>query len=239
VKDVLTPYHAWAIDVPQGASGIILESEKAGGDEHVTSQFVLLDPEDNLVQFVDFNDISIPTQSVFIPTSASGTYVFYAYFMHGGFLRVKADVPLGNTVARPLPLVEKVVPDSAAPMPGVAGKDVLNGTAAAPSDDVAATTLAFSPEGPFPLRVTPYLKGQATTMAKITLSSPLGMVAQRIVWLRYQDERGTIGYTSDHEGSTDVTFQWKNIAKGAWKAELVNDNPAVELGHVVLTYQRS
>lgn len=239
VKDVLTPYHAWALDVPTGASGIILESEKAGGDEHITSQFILVDPEDNLVQFVDFNDISIPTQSVFIPTATSGTYVFYAYSMHGGFLRAKADVPLSSPVARPLALVEKPTVDSAAPMPGVAGKDVLNGTASMPADDVAPTTVPFAPEGPFPLRVTPYIKGQATAMAKITLSSPLGKVAQRTAWLRYQDDRGTIGYTSDHEGSTDVTFDWKNIAKGAWKADIVNDNPAVELGHVVLTYERS
>lgn len=241
VKDVLTPYHAWALDVPSTASGLIFESEKAGGDEHIEAQFILVDPEDQLVQFVDFNDINIPTQSVFIPTTKAGTYVFYAYSMHGGFLRVKADVPLVNAIARPLALVEKVVVDSAAPMPGIAGKDWLNATAdsSALNTDTGATTVTFSPEGAFPLRVTPYVKGQFTSMAKITLSSPLGVVAQRTVVMRYEDERGTLGYTSDHEGTHDHVYSWKNIQRGSWKADIVNNNANVELGHIVTSYVRA
>ncbi|MFA5860508.1 MAG: hypothetical protein WDA16_02310 [Candidatus Thermoplasmatota archaeon] len=241
VKDVLTPHHPWAVDVPVGANGLLFESEKTGGDEHVTTQFILLDPDDQLVQFVDFNDINIPTQSVFVPTEKPGTYVFYAYFMHGGFLRVKADVPLQNAAARPLALVHKSTADSTAFSPGLAGKDYLNGSAlneSTPSDDANAQVVQFSPDGPFPLRVEPYLKGQFTTMAKITLKSPLGIVAQRTAIGRYQDERGTLGYTSDHEESLDNTHAWKNVARGTWQAQIVNDNPSTELGHVVTTYDR-
>ena len=115
----------------------------------------------------------------------------------------------------------------------------LGGTA--PKDDVGATSVSFAPEGPFPLRVMPYVKGQAATMAKIRLSSPLGVVAERTVFARYEDDKGTVGYTSDHdEESQDFVVTWKNTQKGPWKADVVNDNPAgLELGHVVVTYARS
>lgn len=243
VKDVLTPYHPWAFDVPPGASGIILESEKAGGDEHVTSQFVLLDPEDNLVQFVDFNDIDIPTESVFLPTQKAGTYVFYAYFMHGGFFTMKADVPLDATGARPLPLVETRVVDSATIAPGVAGKDVTNGSlvegAAPPPADVSPTIVPFTTSGAFPLRIAGYISGAATTQAKTTLKSPLGTVHTLTSIARYQDESGSIGYTSDHEGGPNNVFDLKNIQRGGWTAEIVNTSPGVEIGHTVLSYARS
>lgn len=241
VQDVLTPYHAWALDVPSDAGGLILESEKAGGDEHVTAEFLVIDPDDNLVAFVEFNDLNIPTQSVFIPTKRGGAHVFYALHMHGGFLRVKADVPLGDTQARPLPLVEKETVDAAAPAPGVAGKDVFNGSAAQgvmPKDDANPTKVGFSPEGPFPLRVEAFVRGSVVGMSKITLKSPLGPVDQLTVIGRYEDERGSIGYTSSHREGADRIATWKNLQKGAWTAEIVNNSPGVELGHVVLTYER-
>lgn len=241
VKDVLTPFHPWELEVPPEATGLILESEKAGGDEHIVSQFVILDGDDNLVALVDFNDLSIPTQSVYVPTPKPGKHVFYAGSMHGGFLRVKADAPLQSVQARPLALVETFVVDAASPAAGVAGKDVFNGSAAQgvmPREDVGATKIAFTPEGPFPLRVEGFVKGQVTGMTKITLKSPLGLVDQRTVIARYQDERGTLGYTSDHDAGADHLADWRNIQKGTWTAEIVNDSPNVEVGHRVLTYAR-
>lgn len=241
VKDVLTPYHPWALEVPPGASGLIFESEKAGGDEHLATQFILIDPDDQLVQFVDFNDIDIPSQSIFVPTSASGTYVFYANTMQGGFLRVKADVPLQTTAARQLALVETSVVDSSAPAPGVAGKDVFNGSlaeGAVPTSDVAPTVVSFATSGAFPLRVLGYITGPATTQAKITLKSPLGTVHTLTSIARAQTEQGSLGYTGRHEGSQDNLVDWKNIQAGAWTAEIVNTSPGVEIGHTVLSYQR-
>jgi len=241
VKDVLTPHHAWAIEVPAGASGIIIESEKASGEEHVTSQFVIIDPEDNLVQFVDFNDIDIPTESVFIPTTKPGTYVFYAYFMHGGFFRVKADVPLDVTAARTLPLVETRVVDSNAPAPGIAGKDFFNGSAAEgimPKSDVSPTVVDFTTSGAFPLRVTGFITGTVQSQAKITLSSSLGVVHTLTKIARVEDDAGSIGWTSDHENGPNNVFTWRNIQRGGWKAEIVNTSPGVEIGHIVLSYTR-
>lgn len=241
VKDVLTPYHPWAIEVPQGASGIIIESEKAGGEEHITAEFIVVDPEDNLVQFVKFDDINIPTESVMIPTSKPGTYVFYAYFMHGGFFRVKADVPLDANGARALPLVETRVVDSAAPAPGVAGKDIFNGSGIAEGtlgEDVSPTVVDFSTSGAFPLRVTGFITGPVMSQAKITLSSPLGKVHTLTKIARAEDESGSVGYTSDHEGGPNNVFDWQNIQRGAWQAQIVNTSPGVEIGHTILSYTR-
>lgn len=240
-KDVLTPYHAWELDVPSGAGGLVLESEKAGGDEHVTAQFIVIDPEDNLVSFTDFNDLNIPTQSVFVPTSKTGKYVFYAYFMHGGFLRVKADAPLGEVNARALPLVTIEKVDVDGPAPGYAAKDVFNGSAAQgvmPKDDVGAQKVAFTPEGPFPLRVEAFVRGNVVGVAKITLRSPAGVVDSLTVMARYADERGSLGYTSDHREGADRQTAWMNIQKGQWMADVVSDGAGVELGHVTLTYTR-
>lgn len=242
VRDVLTPYHAWAFDVPPGASGIILESEKAGGEEHISAQFVVIDPEENLVQFVEFNDIDIPTESVFIPTKTAGTYVFYAYSMHGGFLRIKADVPLDNRGARTLALVSTETADSSTPAPGVAGKDFFNGSAAQdalPSADVSPTVIEFTTPGAFPLRVTGHITGPASAQSKITLKSPLGTVHTLTKLARYEDESGSVGYTSTHEGSANNLIDWQNIQRGSWTAEIVNTSPGVVIGHTVLSYVRS
>jgi hypothetical protein len=240
VKDVLTPFHPWALTVPNGASGLILESEKAGGDEHISSQFVLIDPQDDLVRSYDYNDINVSTQSVFIPVTKPGDYVFYAFTMHGGFLRVKADVPLDRPVARPLALAETRTVDAATPSPGVAGKDVLNGTAGGvvPDTDTGATSTDFAVGPTFPLRVAGYIAGPASAQAKITLSSPLGEVHRLTRIAHASTDQGTIGYTSEHEGSLDNVVHYENMQKGAWKASVVDTSPGVEIGHVILTYKR-
>ena len=251
VKDVLTPYHAWALDVPSGAGGIILESVKAGGDEHIRSEFILLDPQDNLVKHVMFDDINIPTQSVLIPVSKPGEYVFYAFYMHGGFLSAKADVPLDVLTARALKLTEEEVVITTDMAPGLAGKDYGDPTLSTPTDDVNAVQFDVPFNDKFPLRVTGFIRGQLVTDAKLTLSSPKGMVHELTVIARYEDERGSIGYTSDHEGRIVQTpdgqereggannvFFFANVDKGAWTASVVNDGPQVEIGYRVVTAQR-
>lgn len=240
VQNVLTPYHAWSFNVPEGASGIILESVRASGDEHVSAEFVVIDPEDNLLEYKYYDDIDIPTQSVFIPTKGKGNYVFYAYSMHGGFLRMKTDAPLEVVEATPLTLVEVAEVDSNAPAPGVAGKDVLEGSPAGgamPTDDVNPTTKTFETTGTFPLRVTGYVKGQLQPMAKITISSPKGIVHEITSIGRYEDERGSLGYTSTREEGPNNNFYWNNIEKGSWTVSVVNNGNA-EIGHTILTYTR-
>lgn len=250
VEDVLTPYHAWGLEVPSGAGGIILESVKAGGDEHIRSEFVLLDPDQNLVKYVMFDDINIPTQSVLIPVSKPGRYVFYAYYMEGGFLSAKADVPLDNTVATPLGVKEEEIVLTSDLAPGVAGKDFLHPTANAPVEDMGAVAFDVPLNDKFPLRVTGFIRGQVVADSKITLSSPKGLVHELIVIAKYEDDKGTIGYTSDHEGrwtpsaeggaqhegGYNNVFRYMNVDKGAWTASVVNDGPAgVEIGYRVLT----
>lgn len=252
VDDVLTPYHPWALNVPNGANAIILESVKAGGDEHITSQFVILDPDDALVKFVDFNDINIPTQSVLIPITRPGQYVFYSYFMHGGFLSVKADVPLDDNVATPLGIATEEAVLTNAPSPGVGGKDYGSPLAATPTgDDVGAVLYDVPLNDKFPLRVEGFIRGPVTADSKITLASPKGMVHTLIKKLVYEDERGTIGYTSEHEGhyvaceegmcpegGSNNMFRFENVDKGAWTASVVNNGPSVEVGYTVTTVQR-
>lgn len=239
-KDVLTPYHPWAFTVPSGASGIILETEKAGGDEHVTAEFLVIDPNDQLVQYKTYNDIDIPTESVFIPTKGPGEYVFYAFYMHGGFLRLKADVPLETFNVRTLNIVKTETVDMSGPAPGVAGKDPLMGGAGGgtiPASDTNPTTVTFDSGSSFPLDVRGFIRGQVNPMAKITLKSPAGEVHSLTSILRYQDEQGTIGYTGEQDNGPNSVFNFKNMQRGAWTAEIVNDGPA-EIGHILTTYTR-
>ncbi len=240
VKNVLTPHHPWKFNVPEGASGVILESESAGGDEHVSAEFIVIGPDDKLVTYKAYNDIDVPTQSIFIPTKSPGDHIFYAYSMHGGFLRMKADVPLETFTATPLALVSTHTVDIASPAPGVAGKNPLEGTLAdgsALAGDINPTSVPFDTGETFPLRVFGTITGQVNTEAKITLKSPTGTVHTLTKILRYEDESGSIGYTSDREGSPNNKFAWENIQRGAWTAEIVNDGPT-EIGHTLVTYQR-
>jgi hypothetical protein len=98
--------------------------------------------------------------------------------------------------------------------------------------------ISFTTPGAFPLRVTGYITGQATTQAKVTLKSSLGAVHTLTSIARVEDESGSVGYTSDHEGGPNNLHDWKNIQRGAWTAEIVNTSPSVEIGHVVLSYTR-
>ena len=139
---------------------------------------------------------------------------------------------------------------SNSPSPGLAGKDYLDPTAGGtvPADDVGAVLYDVPLNDKFPLRVTGFIRGAVTADAKITLSSPKGMVHTLTVIGRYEDERGSIGYTSDHEGTittgaegeqreggSNNVFYFANVDKGAWTASIVNDGPQVEIGYRVLT----
>ncbi|HLE95725.1 MAG TPA: hypothetical protein VI997_00010 [Candidatus Thermoplasmatota archaeon] len=234
VKDVLTPFHPWAIELPENASGLVISSVKGSGPEHVRSRFIVLDPEDEPVGLVDFNDIAIPTQSVFVATNGPGTYVFYAWEMTGGFLEVQADVPVPMRDARPLEQVEVAAVDSAAPAPGFPARDWTH-DGATKTPGASGGTASFSVTGAFPLRITPTMGEGATGAAEVRITSPLGVVASMQRVARFDQGEDRLGYTQD-EFNTE--FYPVNLAKGEYKVEFVNDAPALEIGHVVLAYVR-
>lgn len=90
-QDVLAPRVPYALTLPEGATGFILESEPVTGDEHITTEMVIIDPTDALHRVVVHNDIG--TETLFIPATRPGEYIFYVAEEHGGFLRVEADIP--------------------------------------------------------------------------------------------------------------------------------------------------
>lgn len=237
-KDALTPFHAYAIPVPANATGLIFESVKAAGDEHVTVDFVLLDPNDEPVVYMEYDDLAIPTESVFIPTRGAGEYVFYAYAMRGGFLSVKSDVGLTETKIRTLATKEESVVDASAPAPGLASRDWLAPNPGAVTPKTGGTVVDVNFPF-FPLSVRGFIdasgQGGATGMAQVTIESAKGVVSEVTRIARADLDQGTIGYTDD-EGQNHV-FTPANLAKGPYKITIVNNgNGAV--GHTVLSYTR-
>lgn len=119
IQGVLSPQVPYALTLPPGATLFILESEPVTGDEHVTSELVIIDPNDRLHRVVSHNDIG--TETLSIPASRPGEYIFYVASQHGGFLRVETDIPNPDYQARILPktITETVVagPAVLAPAP--------------------------------------------------------------------------------------------------------------------------
>ncbi|HVL46951.1 MAG TPA: hypothetical protein VM889_00160 [Candidatus Thermoplasmatota archaeon] len=240
VADVLTPYHPWAFQVPANATGITVTSVKAGGPEHVKSKFILVGPDDDLVATMEYNDIALESGSAFIPVKSGGEHVLYAYTMEGGFLSLATDVGLATREARPLPLAIERVVDKAGPAPGVVERDWGRGI----SDRAVVTpmtgqeSIAFNVDGSFPLAIHAWIGEPGATsvsgMAQIRVVGPNGLVAMAERVLRYDDARGNLGYTNDR---FNTVFDPTKLAKGAYKAEVVNDGTA-SLGHTLVTYVR-
>lgn len=115
--NVLAPGIPYVVNVPEGATSLILESEPLVGDEHITSDLVIFAPDDTLVQYVHHNDIA--TETLRVAVSRPGDYVLYAQHYHGGFLRIETDVQNPNWQARALEpiVVEEVAVSGAAPAP--------------------------------------------------------------------------------------------------------------------------
>ncbi|MHB8603700.1 MAG: hypothetical protein ACYDCK_00475 [Thermoplasmatota archaeon] len=240
-KDALAAGIPFAFDVPAAASGLIVDSVKVGGSEHIKSQFAIIGPDDELVQFVNFNDIEIPTQSVFIPVAKPGQYIFYAFNMTGGFLGLRADAPLDQYNVSALKTQMTAIVDSSGPAPGVIERDwgydsaIGSGMAATPmSNQVTAT---FQVTKTFPLGIWGFVTGSpdAAPMAQIKITSPKGVVNEKTVILHYGDDHGTLGLTNDR--GYDNTIDYSKLAKGAYKVEIVNDSPDA-VGHMILTYVR-
>lgn len=232
--DVLTPYHAYAFTVPEGATGVTLRSVKPG-QEHLQAKFIVVDPQDNLVAYTEYDDIAVVSESIFIPTRQPGEYVFYAQQMHNGFLSIVSDAPLGEGNAlRVLPVTETRASLSNGPSPGVIERDPT-GTGAVPASWSAGTTSPISVDAGFPVEIGAYIGDGVTGAAEVRILSEKGEVFRLQRVARVDTEQGSLGYTRD-EGNTRTN--WANLAKGSYSAEIVNDSPATEVGYWVKTYSR-
>ncbi len=217
-KDVLTPRVPLAFTLPANATGIILGSEKAGGDEHVRAAFILIGPDDLPVGTFTYDDIGIPTESMYIPLPRQGEYVFYAYNMSGGFLSITADAGLPDNRVRTLErVIERVE---------------VNNEAAGEGET------RFTP-APFALEVRPRLVGENAVVAsaQLLITSQRGEVAAYTRTARIDmDDANRVGYTADE---TNSRFDPTKLSPGeytlSWAVEgLVNAGVAYE----VVTYAR-
>lgn len=249
-RDVLTPYHPWAFQVPDGATGIVLHSEKITGDEHIQAAFSIISPTDDLVQFVEYDDIAIPTESVFIPLRQPGEYIFYAYFMTGGFLSLKADAPVPVRDVRALALTEESAVDFNNPAaPGIVEHNLTVDTGlGSPADGLNVATPyqegsnagTFSVDKAFPLRVLGWFGGGQTVAgdAEVRISNDAGVVYDAVRGLRADfGDQGSIGWTGDHAPFVS-TFPGR-LHKGSFTVSVVSDGYTGQIGHTILSYDRS
>ncbi len=236
-KDVITPYVPYAVQVPANATGLVITSQKAGGGEHIQAELLLVGPDDELVSHLTYNDIAIPTESKLIPVEQPGEYVIYIHEIKGGFLGLEADVPVpqDQREVRPLERVSESVQDGSAPAPGKSQACPADLTCGPSSAGGSAT---FSAEGTFPLEITGWIgqdgTQQAYLNAEIRISSSNGEVFRANEWVKYEDERGTIGMTRS-ELNTNATFE--NLAKGEYTVDYVIDGTG-NVGHTLVTYKR-
>lgn len=248
-QDVLTPYHPYAFTLPEGATGVVLRSAKVTGDEHITAAFAILSPQDELVSYQLYDDIAIPTESVFIPLRQPGEYVFYAYEMVGGFLTLRADSPVPMREVRILPLVEETVMDFQQPLaPGIVGHHIVfNSGNGLPIDGTPVDTPAqpgavagtFTVDATYPLRIEGvFAEGQAIAGdVQLTIRNDKGVVWNGVRSLRADfGEQGSLGWSGDH--APFVTSDPSLLGKGAYTVEVTVNGYTGQLGHTVLTYQR-
>lgn len=232
-SDVLTPVHAYAFTVPEGATGITLRSVKPG-QEHLQARFVVLDPQDELVAYQEYDDIAVVSESIFIPTRQPGEYVFYAQEMHNGFFSLFSDAPLTGeqNVLRALPVTETRAALPAA-APGMIERDVLG--AGAPTPWGPGSTATFTVDQGFPVELGGYIGDGVTGAAELRILSAAGEVFRLQRAGRVDTDQGSLGYTRDE---ANTRTNWANLAKGEYTAEMVSDAVTGEFGYWVKTYAR-
>jgi hypothetical protein len=249
-RDVLTPYHPWAFTVPEGATGVVLHSEKITGDEHIQAAFSVIGPADDLVAYTEYDDIAIPTESVFIPLRQPGEYIFYAYYMVGGFLSIKADAPVPSRDVRTLPLVEESAVDFSNPLsPGLAEHNLtFNTGTGAPIDGQSVATPyqegsnagTFTVESTFPLRIHGFFAGSPALSgdAEVRIRNEQGIVYDAVRSLRADlGDQGSVGWTGDY--GPFVVVDYSKLGKGSYDVSVVSDAYTGQIGHTILSYERT
>ncbi len=235
-QNVLPPAVPHAIVVPANASGLVFESVKFSGDTHVDAELIVIGPDDTLVSYNAFNDLAVPTESLYVAVPGPGEYVVYATHSHNGFLRVTADAPPDVREARALVTSWEKMPlirDAAAP--GVAEHEIE----AQRTPYTEGTRVAFNLDTTFPLEVRPYIDGANVITGDVDLrvASAKGDVARYHRAARYDDDRGRIGFT-DETHERENWFIPEKLARGAYSLSAVVDGSTGEIGVRVLTFTR-
>lgn len=237
-QDVLTPFHAYAFKVPEGATGVTLRSVKPG-QEHLQAKFIVLDPQDELVSYTEYDDIAIVSESIFIPTRQPGEYVFYAQEMHNGFFTIVSDAPLGeNNTLRTLPLTRTEVAFSGGAAPGVPERDPTGAGVGVPGVFPAyaeGSKVPFSVDQGFPVEMGAFIQDGVTGAAEIRILSSKGEVYRLQRVARVDSDQGSLGYTRDE---ANTMTNWANLAKGAYSVSLVSDAVTGQMGAWYLTFSR-
>lgn len=244
-KDVLAPGAAYALQVPENSTILVVDTERVFGDEHVDLEMVLIGPDDQLVRHLVHNDIGQETLSLSVP--GGGEYIVYAHSMHGGFLRLEAQVPNPNFQARPIAtsVEERVLYAGPAPAPGTYAEQG-GGTSAQTGTNNFGEEGTFEVGPSFPLDITPFVQSDGPVDVALNITSPNGWygtgfscrsmalpnTAQRAPYCAtYADEDGRIG-------SPLVTrFDRSTIDVGTYAYGLVA-NGGASLGVNILTYTR-
>lgn len=245
-EDVITPAAPYAFEVPENATGIVIKSEKAGGSEHIDGELLVIGPDDELVEYVEYNDLAIPTESKLIPVSGGGEYIIYPIELHGGFLSVEADVPVDKAKldGRMLETATESVEDGSGPTPGFGCAPIDAGLPAPRVGDCRNETIAqgdssqFSVEGTFPLEIHAWIGGddaqQVNVDAEVRITSSDGLVYRAQKFVQAQNGDDTAGLSRD-----ELNFEgfWENLAKGEYTVTYAIDGTAT-VGHTVTTYTR-
>lgn len=238
VKDVVAPTVPYAVNVPENATGLIVNSEKPGAD-HIDGEFLVIGPDDELVEHVEYNDLALATESKLIPVNQAGEHIIYPIELTGGFLSVELDVPVkpAKLESRVLETTTERVEVAGQPAPG-SGCVPVGGSDGCENETMtqgASTT--FNAEGTFPLEVRGWIDGDGPTLnadAEVHISSSEGVVHFAKKWMKYEDERGQIGSTRDelnHRAYPD------NLAKGEYTIDYVLSGSG-SVGYTLTTYAR-
>lgn len=246
VEDVVTPYTPYAVEVPENATGLVVTSEKAGGSEHIDAEFVVVGPDNQLVDHVEYNDLALTSESMLIPASEPGEYVIYVQDIQGGFLGVEADVPVPHEQRQiqRLERVEETLTDASSPSPGTGGycvpaTTVTGGNCTTETPYNEGGTATFTVDESFPLEIFGWINEEgggpnAHANSEVRISSEEGPVFELDKFAQYEDSRGTLGMSRD-EWHTETNRE--NLVGGEYTVSYVVDGTG-SVGHTVVTYQR-
>lgn len=227
---VLAPGAAYAIQVPENATGIIMETESVFGDEHVDSEFLLIGPDDRLVSHVKHNDIG--TETLFLSVPKGGEYIVYAHSMHGGFVRFESEIPNPDAVARLVTTTveERTLYAGPAPAPGTYAEQSVNGNRVGSNTYGEEGTFDIGPG--FPLDIIPFISAESPTDAAINITGAAGWLATTYMTGTYEDERGRAGPLPQSRFDRSV------LDIGTYSYGVVANGPGVAIGVEIISYTR-